>query len=185
MIIAVIPAKGQSNRLPNKNMSDINGRPMLDFTIEYARGSKLISNVYVSTEDAVIAEHCKRLGVDVISRDASLCGETPIIDVYRDAYTQLDDSDIDALVGLQPDHPDRVLAIDEVIDQFIDRKVEQLISTEADGTKNGAHYILSKKVLLGKDPDDILSVVDDCTNVHFTQDIEKAAHNLARRSGVN
>ena len=78
-----------------------------------------------------------------------------------------------------------MLAIDEVIDQFIDSKVEQLISTEADGTKNGAHYILSKKVLLGKDPDDIMSVVDDCTNVHFTQDIEKAAHNLARRSGVN
>lgn len=185
MIIAVIPAKGQSNRLPNKNMSDINGRPMLDFTIEYARGSKLISNIYVSTEDTVIAEHCRGLGVDVISRDASLCGETPIIDVYRDAYMQLDDGDIDILVGLQPDHPDRLLAIDDVIGKFIDSKIEQLISTEADGTKNGAHLILSKTVLLGKEPRDILALIDDCTNVHFTQDIEKAAHNLAKRSGVN
>ena len=185
MIIAVIPAKGQSTRLPNKNMSDINGRPMLDFTIEYARRSKLISEIYVSTEDAVIAEHCKSQSIEVITRDASLCGETPIIDVYRDAYMQLENSRIDTLVGLQPDHPDRWLGVDDVIDQFIDSNAEQLISTEADGTKNGAHYILSKSVLLGKCPKDIHTVIDDCTNVHFIQDIERAAQHLAVRSSVN
>ena len=70
-------------------------------------------------------------------------------------------------------------------DQFIDSNAEQLISTEADGTKNGAHYILSKSVLLGKCPKDMLTVIDDCTNVHFTQDIERVAQRLAVRSGVN
>ena len=36
MIIIIIPAKGVSNRLPNKNMTPINGRPMIDYSIDQA-----------------------------------------------------------------------------------------------------------------------------------------------------
>ena len=59
MIIGIIPAKGQSSRLPNKNMSLINGRPMLEFTIDYAKQSTRLSKLYVSTEDETIAAHCR------------------------------------------------------------------------------------------------------------------------------
>lgn len=178
MIIGIIPAKGQSSRLPNKNMSLINGRPMLEFTIEYARQSTRLSKLYVSTEDEAIAAHCRHIGVDVIKRDSNLCGETPIIDVYRDAFRKLSDTTIDVIVGLQPDHPDRKLNIDEVIKKFEEDNADQLISKEADGTKNGAHYILSKAVLEGAEPKDISVVIDNCTNVHFLKDLEKASHNL-------
>ena len=178
MIIGIIPAKGQSSRLPNKNMSLINGRPMLEYTIEYARQSTRLSKLYVSTEDEAIAAHCRHIGVDVIKRDNSLCGETPIIDVYRDAFRKLSDITIDVIVGLQPDHPDRKLNIDEVIKKFEEDNADQLISKEADGTKNGAHYILSKAVLEGAEPEDITVVIDDCTNVHFAEDLEKASQNL-------
>ena len=178
MIIGIIPAKGQSSRLPNKNMSLINGRPMLEFTIDYAKQSTRLSKLYVSTEDATIAAHCRHIGIDVIKRDSSLCGETPIIDVYRDAFRQLSDIAIDVIVGLQPDHPDRTLNIDEVIQKFQDESVDQLISKEQNGTKNGAHYILSKAVLEGAEPKDISVVIDDCTNVHFAEDLEKVSQNL-------
>ena len=178
MIIGIIPAKGQSSRLPNKNMSLINGRPMLEFTIEYARQSTRLSKLYVSTEDEAIAAHCRHIGVDVIKRDSSLCGETPIIDVYRDAFRKLSDITIDVIVGLQPDHPDRKLNVDEVIKKFEEDNADQLISKEADGTKNGAHYILSKAVLEGAEPKDISVVIDNCTNVHFAEDLEKASQNL-------
>lgn len=178
MIIGIIPAKGQSSRLPNKNMSLINGKPMLEFTIDYARQSKRLSKLYVSTEDEAIAAHCRDIGVDVIKRDRSLCGETPIIDVYRDAARQLSDLTIDAIVGLQPDHPDRMLNLDEVIQMFTDEDADQLISKEADGTKNGAHYILSRVVLEGAEPKDVLVVIDDCTNVHYAEDLERAGQNL-------
>lgn len=178
MIIGIIPAKGQSSRLPNKNMSLVNGRPMLEFTIDYAKQSTRLSKLYVSTEDEAIAAHCRYIGVEVIKRVSSLCGETPIIDVYRDAFRQLTDIKIDIIVGLQPDHPDRRLNIDEVIQKFQYENVDQLISTEPDGTKNGAHYILSKAVLEGGEPKDISVVVDDCTNVHFAEDLEKVSQNL-------
>ena len=179
MKIGIIPAKGQSSRLPNKNMALINGRPMLEFTIDYARQSKLISRLYVSTEDEAIAIHCRNIGIDVIKRDSSLCGETPIIEVYRDAFRQLNEININVIVGLQPDHPDRVLNIDEVIKKFEDENADQLISKEADGTKNGAHYILSKAVLEGAEPKNISVVIDNCTNVHFEEDLEKASKNLS------
>ena len=178
MIIGVIPAKGQSSRLPNKNMSLINGRPMIEFTIDYAKQSRRLSKLYVSTEDEAIAAHCRHVGVDVIKRDGTLCGETPIIEVYRDAFRQLNDITIDLIVGLQPDHPDRTLNIDEVIQKFQDESVDQLISKESDGTKNGAHYILSRAVLEGAEPKDISIVIDDCTNIHFAEDLEKASQNL-------
>ena len=39
MIIAVIPAKGHSKRLPNKNMQIINGVPLIEYTINYVKKS--------------------------------------------------------------------------------------------------------------------------------------------------
>ena len=178
MIIGIIPAKGHSSRLPHKNMSLINGRPMIEYTINYAKQSKYLSKLYVSTEDETIAAYCRNIGVDVIKRDISLCGETPIIDVYRDAFRQLSHTKIDVIVGLQPDHPDRTLNIDDVIQKFQDEGVDQLISKEPDGTKNGAHYILSKAVLTGAEPRGITVVIDDCTNVHFIEDLEKVSQNF-------
>ena len=121
---------------------------------------------------------CQRNKFVVVTQSSSLCGETPIIDVYRDAFRKLSHIKIDVIVGLQPDHPDRKLNIDDVIKKFEEDNAEQLISKEADGTKNGAHYILSKAVLEGAEPKDISIVIDNCTNVHFAEDLEKASRNL-------
>ena len=57
MFIAVIPAKGKSNRLPNKNMSLINGRPLIDYSIDYAKKSKFLDKIFVSTDDILIREN--------------------------------------------------------------------------------------------------------------------------------
>ena len=180
MIIAIIPAKGQSNRLPNKNMSVLNGQPMLHYTINYANTSAKVSKTYVSTEDEIIANYCLRRGVAVIRRSNDLCGETPIIDVYRHAFGQIDNGDITAIVGLQPDHPDRKLALDGVLSKFLDEELDHLFSKESEEQKNGAHYILSRAVLLGKTPKKSAYVYDDCTNVHTKEDLEQATSNLAK-----
>ena len=65
--------------------------------------------------------------------------------------------------------------IDDAINKFQNERVDLLISKETDGTKNGAHYILSKAVLEGAEPKDISVVIDDCTNVHFAKDLEKVS----------
>lgn len=179
MIVAIIPAKGKSNRLPNKNMSLIHENPMIYYTVKYAEKSNLINDIFISTDDQKIETYSIELGIKTIHRPDHLCGEAMIIDVYRHAFNTLKSKvDIKMLVGLQPDHPDRKLDLDHVIKKFQKDKVDQLISVEKNGTKNGAHFILSKEVLIGKTPEKISKVVDDCTNVHTKEDLEIAKRNI-------
>ena len=52
MIVAIIPAKLSSKRLKNKNMSLVNGKPLIQYTINYAKKSTLLDDIYVSTDSA-------------------------------------------------------------------------------------------------------------------------------------
>lgn len=183
MIVVVIPAKGRSNRLANKNMIAINGRPMLDYAIDQAGASGRADAVYVSTDSDDIAAHAKSRGVPVIRRSESLGGEVPIIEVYRHAVANMEDGDkVEIVVGLQPDHPDRDVGIDETIAMFEAAGADVLNSTESDGTKNGAHYVLSRHFVDTGEARKTVTIVDDCTNIHFEEDLRRAAKRLAARA---
>ena len=180
MIIAIIPAKGGSKRLPNKNMAILNGQPMINYSIEYIKKSKLIDKAFISTDDDLIDLHCSKLGWNIIRRPFALGGETPIL-TYRHAVSKIKDNHIiDIIAGVQPDHPDRNIELDEVLNLFIKHKLDRLASKEADGTKNGAHYIFSKKFLSTGISKNDYTVVDDCTNVHFESDLKKASIRLKK-----
>lgn len=178
MIITVIPAKGGSKRLPGKNMAILNGKPMIDYSIKSASESKCTDLVYVSTDDDYIANYVQKKGLQVIRRPVSLGGEIPIIEVYRHAIKYINKSNINILVGLQPDHPDRKIKIDEAIEIFREASADRLMSTEKDGTKNGAHYILSDYFIKTGTSRKDVTIIDDCTNIHYIEDLEKAAKNL-------
>ena len=51
MIVAIIPARGGSKRIPRKNIKEFNGKPMIAWAIEVARNSKLFDYIVVSTDD--------------------------------------------------------------------------------------------------------------------------------------
>ena len=183
MIVIVIPAKGFSTRLPNKNMALINGRPMLSYAIKQALDSQIADSVYISTDSDVIEEYCAESVLQIIRRPLSLGGETPLIDVYRHAIKSIDNEDnLDILVGLQPDHPDRNVSIDETIEILRREQADRLISKEQNGTKNGAHCLLTKHYIdTGVSRKDV-AIVDSCTNVHTADDLALAAKRLAARS---
>ncbi len=65
MKIAVIPARGKSKRIPRKNIKEFCGRPMLAWSIETAKASKLFDHIIVSTDDAEIATVSKTWGAEV------------------------------------------------------------------------------------------------------------------------
>ena len=183
MIVIVIPAKGASNRLPNKNMAPINGRPMIDYAIDDALASRRASAVYVSTDSDVIAAQGAKRGISVLRRPESLGGEVPIIEVYRHALANIpNNKDVQIVVGLQPDHPDRDISVDESIAIFEREAADVLKSTEANGIKNGAHYVLSRHFVdTGKERKSV-TIIDDCTNVHFPADLDRASKRLAARN---
>ena len=181
MILVVIPAKGGSSRLPGKNMAALNGRPMIDYSIAQARASNLAHRIVVSTDDDAIDRHARGLGVEVVRRPTSLGGDVPILDVYRHALAALNDPHISVIVGLQPDHPDRNVSVDEAIRELREHGADRVMTRQADGTKNGAHYVLSRHFIdTGVSRKDVV-LVDDCTNIHYAADLERAAQRLAAR----
>ena len=74
--IAVIPARGGSKRLPNKNILQLNGLPLLAHSIIYAQNNpSIIDSIYVSTDDPQIKEIALKFGAKVIDRPAELSGD--------------------------------------------------------------------------------------------------------------
>ena len=183
MIVIIVPAKAGSSRLPNKNMAMINGYPMIDYTIDQALASRRAHDIYISTDSDEIEEYGKGRGLKVIRRDSSLGGETLLVDVYRHALKQINNTDISIVVGLQPDHPDRNISVDEAITLFEGQggHHDLLYSIEKNGAKNGAHHVMSKRYLLSGVCVKKVKIVDDCTNVHYDRDLKKAAERLKVR----
>ncbi|MCF0129935.1 MAG: acylneuraminate cytidylyltransferase family protein [Pseudobutyrivibrio sp.] len=64
-MLAVIPARGGSKGIPHKNIVDLGGRPLIDYTIQAALGSKYVDRLVVSTDDEEIALVSKACGADV------------------------------------------------------------------------------------------------------------------------
>ncbi|RUL87166.1 acylneuraminate cytidylyltransferase [Tautonia sociabilis] len=75
-IIAVIPARGGSKGLPRKNVLPVAGKPLLGWTVEAARASRLVGRVVVSTDDPEIAAVALRFGAEVVDRPAELSGDS-------------------------------------------------------------------------------------------------------------
>jgi len=74
-IICVIPARGGSKRVPNKNILPLGGKPLVVHSIEQAKQSQLISRIIVSTNDPRIAEISKKSGAEVIIRPENISGD--------------------------------------------------------------------------------------------------------------
>lgn len=64
-VLALIPARGNSRRLPGKNLANAGGRPMIAWTIEAALGASSVTHTVVSTDSPEIAEVARRYGADV------------------------------------------------------------------------------------------------------------------------
>lgn len=72
-MIAIIPAKGTSTRIPNKNRKMFHGKPILAYSIETARASGLFESIIVSTDDEEISEIAQTYGADVMIRGPQWC----------------------------------------------------------------------------------------------------------------
>ena len=178
MIVIIIPAKGGSSRLPNKNMAKLNGRPMLDYAIDHALASERAQNVYVTTDSDIIEDHSAGRNVTVIRRPESLGGDTPMVDVLNHAIQEINDPEISIVVSLQPDHPDRNTSVDQAIRRFEQEGADLLHSKDANDNKNGAHHIMTIDYLRTGKSKKTIDIVDDCTNIHYQEDLNRAALRL-------
>ena len=61
-VVAIIPARYQSTRLPAKSLADIAGRPMIEHVYRRAEGARLVDGVIVATDDERIAAAVEAFG---------------------------------------------------------------------------------------------------------------------------
>lgn len=89
MITAIIPARGGSKGIPQKNIMDIGGFPLIAYSIAAAKLSKKIDRVIVSTDSKEIAEIAKRFGAEVpFMRPKEIATDTsPDIDFIKHALS--------------------------------------------------------------------------------------------------
>jgi len=71
-IVAIIPARGNSKRLPRKNIIPLCGKPIIAYTIDACIKSGVFTDIIVSTEDQEIAEVSMECGATIHKRDPSL-----------------------------------------------------------------------------------------------------------------
>lgn len=110
-LLAVIPARGGSKRLPGKNILPLGGIPLIQWTINAGRDSGLCVDVLVSTDDRVIADIAKGGGATVPwLRPAHLATDTSdSASVIGHALAWYEDQHglVDAVMLLQPTSPFR------------------------------------------------------------------------------
>jgi CMP-N-acetylneuraminic acid synthetase len=104
--IAIIPARGGSKRIPEKNIQLFGGLPLLVHSIQYAvANSEIIDTIYVSTDDPTIKATALAYGATVIDRPASLSGDLePTITVLKHVLESVDE-DVENIFLLQPTNP--------------------------------------------------------------------------------
>lgn len=92
MIVAIIPARGGSKRIPRKNIREFRGKPMMAWSIEAARESGCFDRVVVSTDDDEIADVAHRYGAEVpFRRPRELADDlTPTVPVIAHAIEALE-----------------------------------------------------------------------------------------------
>ncbi len=110
-ILALIPARGGSKRLPGKNIRLLGGKPLIAWSIDCVKDSPLVCDTLVSTDDPSIAEVAANLGALVpwLRPDGLATDTTSSVDVCLHALNWYEDvhGAIDGLLLLQPTSPFR------------------------------------------------------------------------------
>lgn len=108
-LIAVIPARGGSKGLPNKNILDLHGRPLIEWSIAFAQSQASIDRCIVSTDSFVIAEVAKQCGAEVpFLRSEMLSSDNAkTADVILDVIDRCSLAGDDKIILLEPTSPYR------------------------------------------------------------------------------
>ncbi|MEM0518355.1 acylneuraminate cytidylyltransferase family protein [Aequorivita flava] len=172
--LGIIPARGGSKGIPNKNRKMLLEKPLMQYTIESALASKLLSRVIFSSEDEQLIALAQKLGVEVpfkrpekYSRDNS-----PSIDFVKHALKtlSLDNEYYDAVCLLQVTSPFRgEQFIDQAISKFVKSETDSLISVIEVPHEYNPHWVFKTN-----DNGHLVSAVGDREIIKRRQDLPPA-----------
>jgi CMP-N,N'-diacetyllegionaminic acid synthase len=90
-VLAIVPARGGSKGVPDKNLRPLAGRTLLEYTAEAARASGVIDRLVLSTDSAAIAAAGRQAGIEApFMRPADLArDDSPMLPVLQHAIGEL------------------------------------------------------------------------------------------------
>jgi CMP-N-acetylneuraminic acid synthetase len=172
-IVALILAKKDSRRLPNKNTLPVNGMPM--FMVNVKKCLKLFKKVYVSSDSLEILETAMKAGAIPIKRSKELCGEMPNIPVYRHALGLMNGTE--AIVAVQANSPTVSEEIIKQVAYLLKEGYDEVMTCHPDKIPYGSVWGLTKKKILSyRDalhPNPKKMILDLSIDVHTKQDYKK------------
>ena len=180
-ILAIIPARAGSKRLPGKNMIDLGGRPLIAWTIEAAKKSGIFEHIFVSSDSGQIIKMAIPFGVGVHVRPPHWAtGEASMLPVWVTDFL----NGIPwhgATMFLQPTSPFRtsedVVAAWEV---YRASTIKSLVSVRPDGKVNGAIYLfdssrdLIRRGLYGRESICFTMSERNSIDIDTAEDLERA-----------
>lgn len=136
-VVVVIPARGGSKRLVNKNILPFGGIPLIAHSIKYAQSYNL-NHIYVSTDDAKIKAIAEDYGAKVIDRPKELAEDhSTTVAVLKHALESLEEEFTDVVL-LQPTNPLRPnLLLDDAIKIYTNSGLTSLFTVSRDHRKLG------------------------------------------------
>jgi CMP-N-acetylneuraminic acid synthetase len=177
-IIAVIPARGGSKRLPQKNIYPFRGKPLMSYTIDECKKSRFIQDIYVSSDHDEILSVGEQYGAHSLKRPSALADDkTPKIIAIRQAVQDPHIGNLskdDIIVVAQANSP-QITAdqMDSGIQLMLDHNLWEVMSADHNGVQNAAFRIVRYHALFNE----FLSahcgfIVAENIDVHTLEDLE-------------
>jgi CMP-N-acetylneuraminic acid synthetase len=138
--IAIIPARGGSKRIPDKNIQIFGTLPLIVHSILYAQqNGSIIDEIYVSTDNAEIKKIALQFGAKVIDRPAAISGDLePTVSALKHVLESIDSNDVENVILLQatnPLRPENLLA--ETFEAYQKENVDSLFTVTRNHQKFG------------------------------------------------
>jgi CMP-N,N'-diacetyllegionaminic acid synthase len=149
-ILAIIPARGGSKSVPRKNIANVNGNPLISYTIKAALMADCLTDIVVSTDDTEIAEISKKFGAQIpFIRPLDLASDeaqsAPVIEHALYFMEKLKGIKYDAVLMLQPTSPLRTSQhIQESLELFNSQECDSVVSVVSVG---GSHPLRMKRLV--------------------------------------
>lgn len=137
--IVIIPARGGSKRLPQKNIRLLGQIPLLAHSILYAQAnSDIVDEIYVSTDDEQIKHVALQFGAKIINRPQSLSGDLePTVSALKNVLEQIDD-EVENVILLQATNPLRPTnLLREAFEIYKEKKIDSLFTVSQNHQKLG------------------------------------------------
>lgn len=168
-ILGIIPARSGSKGIKDKNIINLNGKPLIAYSIEAGLESKYIDKVVVSTDGEEIAKVARKYGAEVpfLRPDYLATDTSKTIDAIIHCIDEMKKmgEEYDYIVLLQPTQPLRqAWHIDEAIELIMDKKEEALVSV----SKVKDHPILMRTI----DENGYAKNLLECSSTQRRQDFQ-------------